>query len=183
MASPSPSEQPSQVPHQESSLASPLPNAGIAQDPQVALAAGIEAKDGKTCIRLLDTHADALTRPGNAFDWLKDLFAIGLTSREVVDLIFEDAEQSPWICYELTSPAEHEEDATPYRSDYVQPARPHNSGKPTVAEVKRKISELCGLGGVIPTPHGRTLWNDDVKIHSFDHVASICYGSPAQTDR
>jgi hypothetical protein len=84
----------------------------------------------------------------------------GLDTTEIVSLLIERSEQRPWICYSLIS--SDDPDVVDYRPDFVQPGPPDNSGsfvpQKSDTEVKRKIAELCGLGGIIPTPDGRALW-------------------------
>jgi hypothetical protein len=144
----------------------------------------MEAKDKQSCIKLLLKYPDALTKPGSAYEWLKDAIAIDLTPTEIVSLLFEESEQSPWICYELTSPDETE--ATDYRSDYIQYALPRPSDDPVTKiseiEIKRKVSELCGLGGIIPTPYDRVLWLQNADIDSFGET-KISYGPALQSGR
>jgi hypothetical protein len=168
----------------ESPPASPLAEEDIPPDVPVAFAAGIGAKDIQACIRLLNKCPDALTQSGSAFEWLRDLLAVGLNSTEIVDLLFEESEQSPWICYELVLPATHHASAIDCRPDYIQPALPRRYRDSIVriseVEVKRTISELCGLGGIIPTPDDRTLWTENAIIRSSARSATIAYGYDAE---
>jgi hypothetical protein len=167
MVTSSSSKPPTKLSQRESPPASPLAEEDIPSDVPVAFAAGIGAKNIQACIRLLDKCPDALTQSGSAFEWLKDPLAIGLNSTEIVDLLFEESEQSPWICYELVLPATHDTTVIDSRPDYIQPALPGRYGDSIVkiseVEVKRKISELCGLGGIIPTPGDRTLWRTNIS--------------------
>jgi hypothetical protein len=125
-----------------------------------------------------------LTQSGSAFEWLKDPLAIGLNSTEIVDLLFEESEQSPWICYELVLPATHDTTVIDFQPDYIQPALSGRYGDPFVkiseVEVKRKISELCGLGGIIPTPGDRMLWTENAIIRSSARSATSSYGYDAE---
>jgi hypothetical protein len=151
------------------------------QSPLLAFTAGLEAKDKQSCVKWLHDYSGVLTETGSAFEWLKNLLTIGLTSTEIVELLFEEAEQSPWICYELVLPAAHDTTAIDFRSDYIQPTLPQHSGDHIVSvsepEFKRRISELCGLGGIIPTPFNRTLWTENAVVWSPDRPVSIYYGS------
>jgi hypothetical protein len=42
------------------------------------------------------------------------------------------------------------------------------------AEVKRKVSELCGLGGIIPTPRDRAIWTGNAVVESSREVLGSC---------
>jgi len=180
MVSSSSSKPPTKPSQRVSPSASPPIEDVISSDPPVAFAAGIDAKDIQTCISLLNRYPDALTESGSAFEWLKDPLAMGLTSTEIVNLLLEESEQGPWICYELVTPVLYEVDDIPYRPDYSQPAPPPHSGVPVVkildAGIKRKISELCGLGGIIPTPGDRTVWVENAIVQSPARSATISYG-------
>lgn len=104
-----------------------------------------------------------------------------------MDLLLEEAEQGPWICYELTPFAEHDTDAIEYRPDYIRPVWPRDHSSPAIvmsdAEVKRTISELCGLGGLIPTPTNRATWTEPtIEVRSPEPFAIICYESGLQAE-
>jgi hypothetical protein len=137
---------------------------------QTTFAASLDAKDTASCVDLLKNHFGLLAHSGSPFEWLKDSLAIGLSPSEVVSLLFEASEQSPWICYE----------------DYSQSNSPHRSSSPTVrmsaVEVQRRIAELCGLGGVIPKNDDRALWMKNAEIlEPIDQAATISYGSNLQS--
>ena len=154
-----------------------VPGGGISNNLQTMFAASLKSKDRTACAKLLDEHSDSLTRPGSAFEWLKDTAAIGLTSIEIVSLLLEGSEQTPWICYDLVSPVDHGTDPIYYRRNYIKPILPNRSG----AEIKRTISELCGLGGIIPTPDNRALWGKNAHVWpSPDRCATVFYGSVSE---
>lgn len=155
----------------------------VSQDPPADLAAGIEAKDRERCVHLLLKHYVTLTVSGSAFEWLKDPIAIGLSPYEIVSLLIQESEQSPWICYELDPPGDA--DAIDFRPDYIQPVPPFHDPaiQITRIEIIRKIAELCGLAGIIPTPHDRAAWTANADIRSCAETATISYGRPLQHSR
>jgi hypothetical protein len=67
----------------------------------------------------------------------------------------------------------------------IQPVPPHQSDDPasgiSKVEVKRRITELCGLGGIIPTPDDRALWTKNATVQSRYRSATISYGSDIQS--
>jgi hypothetical protein len=103
MASSSSPEQSSKLPTSGSPSVQPGPKGDTSEDLSTTFAVSLEAKDKASCIELLDGNFDALTKPGCPFEWLKDPVAIGLTSTEIVSLLSEESEQSPWISYHPNS--------------------------------------------------------------------------------
>jgi hypothetical protein len=152
---------------------------------QTDFAASVKAKDKASCIKSLGENINSLTRSGSPFEWLKDPLAIGLTPTEIVVVLLEESEQSPWICYTLIPPVGNDTDGIHYRPDYVQPVPPHRSDDPasgiSKVEVNRRITELCGLGGIIPTPNDRALWTKNATVQSRYRSATISYGSNIQS--
>jgi hypothetical protein len=74
-----------------------------AEDVQDHFAASLRTRDKASCIKLLDDHLSLLTLSGSEYERIKHLVTIGLTPTEIVDLILEKDEQSPWIHYEMHS--------------------------------------------------------------------------------
>lgn len=136
----------------------------------------------ETCIKLLDDDCEAVTRPSGPFEWLRDLLLVGITSVEIVDVLFEEKEQRPWICYDLdkwTGPTGYANGTLFYRRDYHQPKGPSqgNVHTPSEIEVKRTIAELCGLCGVIPTSTNRKIWQNHVFVMSHNRSVIASYGT------
>ena len=186
MASPSLSEKSFELSGPKSPSPQPVSEGDASNDLSTVFAASLEAKDEAACTKLLDENLESLTRSGDPFEWLKDAAAIGLNSTEIVNLLLEESTQSPWICYEMVAPTisgiDHMFHSPEFMQQFALPTSPGNSvPKVTEAGVKRRISELCGLGGVIPTPHDRALWMTNVKVASHRRHATISYGSPTRS--
>jgi hypothetical protein len=155
MAPPLSSEQSPKLPPQESPPASSALRDDIPKDLPAAFAALVAAKDKQACVKMLDEHRDGLTRPESVFHWLVEPFKMGLTCTEIVDILIEEAEERPWIRYNIPIPDK---------------------------EPRRRIAKFCGLGGIIPILDGPQHWKDKVEFQSDDRVASISYGSRLRSE-
>jgi hypothetical protein len=158
MASSLSSETSTELPQSRSPSSQPSREDELAR---LTFAASLEAKDKTRCTEILDEHFGSLTQPGSHFEWLKDPVAIGLTSTEIVDLLVEGAEQSPWIHYDSKS--------RPGDESGVHPGLPWLS--PT--NTGREVAELCGLAGIIPTSSDPTVWRSNVVVDSNSNAPRL----------
>jgi hypothetical protein len=162
----------SKLPHTKRS-----PEDALSDFAQRQFADSLKAKDKASCIKLLDESSQWLVRSKSRFEWLKDLIAVGLTSAEIVDLLIEDAKQSPWICYDLGhSSGDRSEASSDWSAD-----QPYRRGRlPSQIDIGGKVAELCGLAGIIPTLANSEVWRFDAKVDSDQQCAEITYGSLAE---
>lgn len=144
------------------------------QSPSKRLAASIKARDWDACVKLLEHDSASLTRRGSAFEWLKDPLTIGLSSEEIVTLMFEQLDQGPWICYD---PRFRSKDKLPEG----HPNRYYTG--PWTKEIKRKVAEFCGLGGIVPTSDNFHNWKADVIVWSHRRSAGIRFATTGRSDR
>lgn len=141
----------------------------------------------RMCIKLLDEAsglASSIFR--NRFEWIAEPLSMGFTSSEVVELLIERTEQSPWICYALEQQQPELGSMIP---DYHRPGCIHrcllqpdrliqSSADLTSRFVKRRISEMCGLAGIVPGLNDKSLWNGRVEFCDDSSSAKITYGAP-----
>jgi hypothetical protein len=173
-SSSSPSGRLSKLPHTKRS-----PVDALSDFAQRQFADSLKAEDKASCIKLLEESSQWLIRSGSRLEWLKDLVAIGLASAKIVDLLIEDAKQSPWICYDLGhSSGDRSEVSSDWSAD-----QPYRRGRlPSQIDIGGKVAELCGLAGIIPTSAKSKVWRLDAKVDSDQQCAEITYGSLAEVD-
>jgi hypothetical protein len=122
----------------------------------MAFKSALQANDLPAAIRLLVEEEDAVTQPTSAFEWIREPLAMGASPSQVVEWIIEERDEAPWIRYDLPMLEAHQMNVT-----YHRPGCSHNpdlskdspdpNDQPSMLEpISRVVSEMCGLGGVIP---------------------------------
>lgn len=112
--------------------------------------------DREYCIHLLRTVPEVITQPGSPFAWIEEPLSLGFTVAEVIDLILEQQRQTPWICYDWKLLEARSLDRKFHRRGCVHGVSERREQgdtsvtEPAPREVVRKLSEMCGLAGVIP---------------------------------
>ncbi|KAK4206185.1 hypothetical protein QBC37DRAFT_381340 [Rhypophila decipiens] len=130
------------------------------------------------------------------YSWLHELHDIGYTSDEIADLLFEQANDAPWIYFEPAAfdamevhPGVHLPGCVHSLFSSSQSSPDQNrdlalySVKPgdsrDIAEV---IHELCGLAGVAPVSRDPKEWNGFIRFEERNSVAAVSYSQPADTN-
>lgn len=121
------------------------------------------------------------------YSWLRELDIVGYTCDEIADLLFEQANDAPWIYFkpEKFDPIEVRAgvhvpgcahgcsslDQSPRgRTSTPQPFK--SCGSPNVI---RTIQELCGLAGVVPVSRDAEKWIGSVNFQEQNSVAVVSY--------
>lgn len=179
MVSASSSKLPSKAPRPESTSAERVPEDVTPQDPAAAFATILDARHEVSCVKLLNEDFDSVTQSGSAFEWLKDTKVLGLTPNEIVSLLIEESVQSPWIRYKMSRTAQHVMQVMLDRAEHTQSVSPQRLGHSMIGtsntEVKRMISEIIGLGGIIPDPSYCANLEREVNIDRSSGRAEIIY--------
>lgn len=141
--------------------------------------AAVDAGNVAEALRLLEEEAEAITQPMSRFEWLQEPLAMGLTPTEIVDLIFEERNEAPWIRYELPTFEEDKLDAEFHRQNCVHGSNFRNASqdqqqhRPMRETIDRTVAEMCGLGGVVPLLAARSSWDGIVTFS--DTIARVAY--------
>jgi ankyrin repeat protein len=151
----------------------------------MAFKSALQANDLPAAIRLLVEEEDAVTQPESAFEWIREPLAMGALPYQVVEWIIEERDEAPWIRYDLPMLEAHQMDVT-----YHHPSCFHNpdhskdspdpNDPPSMLEtISRIVSEMCGLGGVVPALKARHLWDGHVTFS--DTTARVSYQDATST--
>ncbi|KAK8256564.1 hypothetical protein IWZ00DRAFT_169250 [Phyllosticta capitalensis] len=151
----------------------------------------------------LESHLELLiqqsceTKLESKYEWLQELLNIGLSLREVGQLLLEERANSPWIYFEPPqqtglieiNPVRHipgcphkalvnQDLATCPENEGILPSRSQKN------EVKRSLEGYCGLGGVVPSSRHMEKLIGLVDIDIPRKHAHITYSenSPWNTD-
>jgi hypothetical protein len=118
------------------------------------------------------------------YSWIKELDDAGYSCREIADILFQDANDSPWIYFE---PRKFDPPVYPRGKVHVQGCvhccfedqtmskEPHPSPHPGGETEAEEVQELCGLAGITPTSRDPKEWNGEVKFKDQNSVAIISY--------
>lgn len=149
--------------------------------------------DKAECVKLIDEEFAQITNPYSTYEWFKKPLAIGFTSMEVIDCVFEDKQQAPWIYYELQEPKLSQHIVPGFhrpgcghqrsiKSDQMGSSSAKVSSQTSI-EVERMTSTLCGLGGIIPDLISGKLCGGNVEFQSADPpCAKISYAYVEEND-
>ncbi|KAG9512603.1 hypothetical protein KCU93_g10302, partial [Aureobasidium melanogenum] len=142
--------------------------------------AALETDGVDEAIRLLEEEPEAVTQPACPFEWIREPLGMGFTPKEIVDLIIEERELGPWICYDLPSLEEYNVDSAFHRNgcfhnSLEQGLRIHQQQSLKRETINRRVAELCGLGGVVPHCTAQSLWDGSVTFTGSS--ARVSYGA------
>jgi hypothetical protein len=145
----------------------------------------LEVNDRLAAIGLLVEEEDAVTQPTSPFEWMREPLAMGALPSQVVEWIIEERDEAPWIRYDLLMLEAHQMDVTYHRpSCFHNPDlskdSPDPNDQPSMLEtISRVVSEMCGLGGVVPALKARHLWDGHVTFS--DTTARVSYQDATST--
>ncbi|KAH0363923.1 hypothetical protein KCU65_g7103, partial [Aureobasidium melanogenum] len=142
--------------------------------------AALEKAEVDEAIGLLEEEPEAVTQPACPFEWIREPLGMGFTPKEIVDLIIEERELGPWICYDLPSLEDHDIDLAFHRDGCLhnsleQGLQIHQQHSLKRETINRRVAELCGLGGVVPHCTAQSLWEGSVTF--TDSLARVSYGA------
>ncbi|KAH0166761.1 hypothetical protein KCU67_g4169, partial [Aureobasidium melanogenum] len=148
--------------------------------------AALEKDEVDEAIRLLEEEPEVVTQPACPFEWIREPLDMGFTPKEIVDLIIEERELGPWICYEPPSLEEYTVDSAFHRdgcfhNSIQQGLKIHQQQSLKRETINRRVAELCGLGGVVPHCTARSLWEGSVTF--TDTSARVSYGARQTSTR
>ncbi|CAH0032962.1 unnamed protein product [Clonostachys rhizophaga] len=119
--------------------------------------------------------------------WIRELKEIGYSNTDIAQLLHEKAHDSPWIYFKPESipfsesrPEHHLlECAHSLKSESARKNRVSLSSPPLDKDrqVRQAVEELCGLGGISPSPRNKTEWNGAVQFNEARSMATIHYSS------
>ena len=125
------------------------------------------------------------------YSWIKELDEAGYSHEEISHLLFEEANDAPWIYFEPQ--ALHRPVVYPKAKVHIpgcvhryldEAALENRAPTPLVdfnaekdIHITNEIQELCGLGGIAPTSRNHEAWNGSVTFEQQNSVAFLSYDS------
>ncbi|KAJ3456804.1 hypothetical protein MRS44_016827 [Fusarium solani] len=137
-------------------------------------------------------HRPEIASSGN-HGWIAELKHIGYDSTEIAQILFERANDSPWIYFEPQPPVVL--DVRPDNhirgcAHQILRSSPASSLSgvwgPSPAlksdrEVIRLIEETCGLGGISPSTRDENRWNGTAEFREQNSVVLISHRAPSSS--
>ena len=131
---------------------------------------------------LLSRHFDAFA--SEAFEWLQELYSLGYSYHDMAELLLDDINESPWICF--TQPEPHPNSLQPEFhipncvhcgiSEVRLGSRLNTDNLHNTEQIVRLIAEHCGLAGVVPKSREPKDWTGLVTLSGDSQsIASVTY--------
>ena len=152
------------------------------------LAEAIKSRDLHIVQCFLTKNFESATKTD--FAWLRELDESGYSMREMAELLLEDIQDSPWICF---TPRAHEK--RPVHTEFHIPDCVHrksfNATPPSVIhsdqissyflplhnDIRRLVEELCGIGGVVPSSKDLTAWYGSIIFTEQSSCSVVTYAA------
>ena len=140
--------------------------------------------------QLLKTQFDVVAQ--GEYCWLHELVEVGYTYDEVAEILYEKANDAPWIFFEPSAFAPAE-----VSTDMHLPGCAHQfSSAPDLSatwpqlysrpdnwrDTIKTIEELCGLAGVTPITRDVQKWNGSVTFEEQNTVATVTCSQVSDDD-
>lgn len=172
--------------------------ANLGGDSPTAFATALETGDAHVVKEFLqrDFH-QACKTPG--YDWLSELQEVGYSVTDMAELILDERSGLPWVYFEpfprggeqfkLTQSHIPNCAHTVGTGAKALPRQPHTLRRSTslYLQTRRRLEELCGLGGVAPCSRDTSLWNGVVSFHELNKTSNKCsmvsYSIPGTAQR
>ena len=131
--------------------------------------------------KLLEHDFDRVAQ--DEYKWLHELDEVGYSRTDIAVLLFEEANDAPWIYFSARDRICHEQDihhptSIPSGPSDIMPfSSPWTSER---HEVKRMVQQLCGLGGVAPISRSLNDWNGEVVFRNNYSDSWISYATSSK---
>ncbi|KAF3492136.1 uncharacterized protein GIQ15_01653 [Arthroderma uncinatum] len=161
-------------------------NVRLLINPPTSIEAALQSGNIRPLRKLLVKHFNNVAT--DEYSWIKDLDEAGYSRDEIADILFQDANDAPWIYFEprrLDRPEICLSDGV-----HIPGCVHHCFEIPTMLKEPRmppiypgikteadEVQELCGLAGITPTSRDLKEWNGKVTFTKQNSVASISYAS------
>lgn len=119
---------------------------------------------------IIERHFDAIAI--DEFEWLQELRSLGYGYYDIAEILMDDKNKSPWICFE--QPKQEDVHIVP---EYHRENCVHQGGKRSdlaprlttvdienTEDIKKLIGEHCGLAGIAPKSRNVQDWTGLVNI-------------------
>ncbi|KAJ9486756.1 hypothetical protein VN97_g6575 [Penicillium thymicola] len=129
--------------------------------------------------------------------WVRELGKVGYSTHEIMELLLEDSNDSPWIFFEPTcfprseiKPGRHIPGCchhfSPLQALPTQIVDPVFESHPIDFDhqgIIFQVQELCGLAGIKPTTRRVTDWVGYIEFNDSDQVLSVSYALPTDESK
>ncbi|KXG52095.1 uncharacterized protein PGRI_083790 [Penicillium griseofulvum] len=144
-------------------------------------------------VQLMALLLESSAKISEEYIWVRDLEKVGYSYQEIIDLLLEDRNDSPWFSFESTyspdvkvQPGRHVQGCCHQISPYE--ARPMQIFDPKFEnditndhhEIILQIQEFCGLAGIKPTTPRVTEWVGYIEFNKVHQVLTVSYTLPTE---
>ncbi|KAI8930723.1 hypothetical protein NX059_012332 [Plenodomus lindquistii] len=153
-------------------------------DPPTTIEEALISQDIKVLQQLLKKRFEVVAQ--GEYSWVRELDEIGYTRDEIAELLFEQANDAPWIYFEpnrynplavrtgVHLPRCVHQFPLSDRSSFYQSATTQAHLYPDGwRRVVRTVEELCGVAGVTPTTRDRQNWDGFIIFEEENSVATV----------
>jgi hypothetical protein len=153
-------------------------------DPPTTIEEAVECRNFDVLRQLLRKEFETAAK--GKYSWILELDELGYTRDEIAEIIFEQANDAPWIYFAPTT----FHTAPPLIGVHLPgcvhqflPSNPNSASQSSVLgslpEIWRSIAkiveELCGLAGIAPTTRDMEKWDGSVMFTERNSMATVTY--------
>ncbi|GIJ83106.1 hypothetical protein Asppvi_001624 [Aspergillus pseudoviridinutans] len=158
--------------------------------PPITIKEALDSRNISHLRKLLNKQFDLVAR--DEYAWIQELHELGYSHDSIADLLFEEANDAPWIYFEPKSykpadpqPGMHLRNCV-HRFSFNNPfSNSKSTGTGTVnrTEIVQVVQELCGLAGISPGSRELQERSGSVKFEEQNTVAVISYSTGGNDDK
>lgn len=156
-------------------------------NPPQTIEEALNCQNIKVLRRVLKERFEVATE--GQYSWIRELDELGYPRDEIADILFEQANDAPWIYFERTTfnvmPASigvhlsgcaHQFlSSNPILASQSTNMNPGPSLSKTWHSIAQIVEELCGLAGIAPTTRDKEQWDGTVTFKEQNSVAIVTY--------
>jgi tetratricopeptide (TPR) repeat protein len=162
-------------------------------NPPTTIREALSSQNIKVLQQLLKRRFEVVAK--GEYSWIRELDEIGYTRDEIAELLFEQANDAPWIYFEPSIyklPTVRTDVHLPRcvhkfpsfdRSSLYQSATTQALLSPTGSwrDVIKIVEELCGIAGVTPATRDREKWDGSIRFEEENSVATVTCSQPLES--
>jgi tetratricopeptide (TPR) repeat protein len=161
-------------------------------DPRTTIKEALSSQDINMLQQLLKERFEVVAK--GEYSWIRELDEIGCTRDEIAELLFEQANDAPWIYFEPSicdPPAVQIGVHLPgcvHQFPLSNRSSLHRSAITQASpdgwqRIIRSVEELCGVAGVTPTTRDRESWDGFIIFKEENSVATVTCSQSLESDR
>jgi hypothetical protein len=162
-------------------------------NPPTTITEALNSENIKVLQQLLKKQFEVVAQ--GKYSWIRELDEIGYTRDELAELLFEQANDAPWIYFEpsiYNLPAVRtgvhllgcvHQFPSSDRFSLYQSATTQELLSPSGSwrRIIKVVEELCGVAGVTPTTRDREKWDGSIRFGEENSVATVTCSQPLES--